>query len=197
MLHVAFNAAIRSRSFSEFAVESFNRSRFLQFVGPYAQDIFQIGCVGLTTQRTNVFGDPNSQERFEVFGHISHSFGDEPCECGRSTERKGAAAMVKGGSPRHRLWAEGLGVGDHDFLALVYARNLTCGNYSACSAYGDDLMFFGRFPSDAPNCPACFPQLRAIAGHFDRHVNMRNYICPTRVGLYGIKVRVFSQRQRM
>ncbi|MGB9211228.1 MAG: hypothetical protein WCB78_24430, partial [Pseudolabrys sp.] len=37
----------------------------------------------------------------------------------------------------------------------------------------------------------------AVAGHFDRHVNIRNYTCPTRVGLYGIKVRVFSQRQRM
>ena len=49
MLHVAFNAAIRSRSFSEFAVEPFNRGRFLQFVGSYAQDIFQIGRVGLAT----------------------------------------------------------------------------------------------------------------------------------------------------
>jgi hypothetical protein len=47
MLHVAFNAAIRSRSFSEFAVEPFNRGRFLQFVGPYTQDIFQIGRIGL------------------------------------------------------------------------------------------------------------------------------------------------------
>ena len=37
----------------------------------------------------------------------------------------------------------------------------------------------------------------AVARHFDRHVNIRNYTCPTRVGLYGIKVRVFSQRQRM
>ena len=48
MLHVAFNAAIRSRSFSEFAGEPFNRGCFLQFVGPYAQDIFQIGRIGLT-----------------------------------------------------------------------------------------------------------------------------------------------------
>jgi hypothetical protein len=71
MLHVAFNAAIGSRSFSEFAVEPFNRGRILQFIGPYAQDIFQIGRVGLTTQRTNVFGDPNAQERFEGFGHIT------------------------------------------------------------------------------------------------------------------------------
>ena len=37
----------------------------------------------------------------------------------------------------------------------------------------------------------------AVAGHFDRHVNMRNYTCPTRVDLYGFKVRVFSQLQRM
>jgi hypothetical protein len=47
MLHVAFNAAIRSHSFSKFAGEPFNRGRFLQFVGPYPQDIFQIGRVGL------------------------------------------------------------------------------------------------------------------------------------------------------
>jgi hypothetical protein len=47
MLHVTFNAAIRPRSFSEFVVEPFNRGRVLQFVGPYAQDIFQIGRVGL------------------------------------------------------------------------------------------------------------------------------------------------------
>ncbi|MGA7407914.1 MAG: hypothetical protein WBW67_24515 [Pseudolabrys sp.] len=73
MLYVAFNAAIRSRSFSEFAVEPFNRRRFLQFVGSYAQDIFQIGRVGLTAQRANVFGDLNTQKRFEGFGHISHS----------------------------------------------------------------------------------------------------------------------------
>ena len=49
MLHVAFNAAIGSRSLSELAVEPFNRGRFFQFVGPYAQDIFQIGRVGLAT----------------------------------------------------------------------------------------------------------------------------------------------------
>jgi hypothetical protein len=68
MLHVAFNAAIRSRSFSEFAVEPFNRGRFLQFVGPYAQDIFQIGRVGLTTQRANVFGDPMRKNVSKVSG---------------------------------------------------------------------------------------------------------------------------------
>jgi hypothetical protein len=49
MLHVAFNAAIRSHSLNKFAVESFNRCSFLQFVGLYAQDIFQIGRVDLTT----------------------------------------------------------------------------------------------------------------------------------------------------
>jgi hypothetical protein len=33
--------------FLQHAVEPFNRGRFLQFVGPYTQDIFQIGRIGL------------------------------------------------------------------------------------------------------------------------------------------------------
>jgi hypothetical protein len=54
--------------------------------------------------------------------------------------------MVKGGSPATDFGAGGLRVGDHGFLALVYVRNLTSGNYAASPCIQDCC----RIPKVAP-----------------------------------------------